>query len=115
MPNNEVWFKVFPLNNYGISVSVFLFFSGLGYILISIKNVLTIVHFISTLIGLLLLSFPKIMFLTNLPRRYYSNTNEPTFFEFILEMNYLSLFATGLIVLGTTAYLTNLGIAIFKK
>jgi len=113
----EQWFKVFPLNNYGFPVAMVLFFSGFGYLFISQserKN-LVILHALTTIIGLLILSIPKVIFLSSPPRRYYSNTLEVTFFEFLIEMNTISLFGVFLIFFGVIIYFVHLGIAIFKN
>ena len=111
------WNSEFPLNFYAIPLSVFLFFSGFGYLFktkkINIK--LSRVHLIFISSGLLILTLPNIMFIAGPPRRYYSNTIEPTLVEFFFEMNYLSLFSTFLIILGTITYFINLGMAIFKN
>ncbi|MGB1040701.1 MAG: hypothetical protein ACPGVD_07505 [Flavobacteriales bacterium] len=113
---NETWNTIFPLNYYGIPLSLFLFLSGLGYFFQAKKlNIkLSWIHFISSVTGLFILTLPKIINLSDPPRRYYSSTIEPTFSEFLIEMNLLTLVAFLLIIFGVIVYFINLGIAIFK-
>lgn len=114
------WTSTFPLNNNGIYISIFLFFSGFGYLLKKerLNRKLSVLHFISTVFGLFILVLPKLYFLvfsSQIPRRYYSNSIIPSFFEYLTGMNLISQLAITLILLGIITYFINLGIAIFKN
>ena len=114
------WNTIFPLNYYGIGVYLFLFPPGLGYCIknVEFKSKLTLLHFTTTIVGLFILVLPKLYFLifsSSTPRRYYSNTIEPSFFDFLTGMNFISQVAITLIIIGVITYFINLGLVIFKK
>jgi heme/copper-type cytochrome/quinol oxidase subunit 1 len=114
------WNTIFPLNYYGIGVYLFLLLPGLGYCIknVEFKSKLTLLHFTTTIVGLFILVLPKLYFLifsSSTPRRYYSNTIEPSFFDFLTGMNFISQVAIALIIIGVITYFINLGLAIFKK
>ena len=116
---NEKWSSAFPINYNGIYISMFLLFSGFGYLIKKerLNKKLSVLHFISTVFGLFILVLPKLIFLifsSQTSRRYYSSTISPSFCEYLNEVNFLNLFAIVLIILGIITYFINLGIAIFK-